>query len=751
MVAAFSTFGPLLRRQVSLGTNKTAATPTRWARYAFHGSFAGYTYPVAITTDPDGRPEMLDGVAKAATLAVAVVLTCACAATAEVAAPAGSTPVQTVAPAARLAPQVGSTPASTQVEFDVGLQLRDAPGAQALAQAVSDPASPRYGHYLTSQEWEARFSPSEAAVATVTSWLRSHGISVQEVMPDRMTVVARGSVSAIENAFATQLAQFRVGRRTLRLAKTALQVPSSIGSLVSGVTGVNESPVRPSGLTGAAEPRTGSRTPRTLPPAFVVGKPCSAYWAQKLATSLPPYGSGYPEPLPYAPCGYTPSQIQGAYGVSGTIASGTNGKGRTVAIVDALASPTLFEDARTYSLNNQPGAPLEAGQFKELLNKPFEVSETCIAEEEWANEQHLDVEAVHATAPGARILYVGAKTCTNASLENAVQQVVDGKRAEVVTDSWGTNTELEPEESRKAFDNVLLMADATGIGVQFSSGDEGDEFIIVGANIPSYPAASPYATAVGGTSLEVGRHNERLGEFGWSTGRSLLCTSTLAELESPGCTKGKLESWLPPAPGEYLYGGGGGTSMVYPEPSYQEAVVPAALAERYSSLTGERNRVVPDISMDGDPSTGFLVGEMQEFPSGPRYNEYRLGGTSLSSPLLAGLIADADQAAGKSLGFINPRLYKLDSLPSTAASAFFDVVPGGKQAMARVDYLNEINAREGVRISARTIEYEGRQEYCDEAGACEHEKNILSTGPGFDSMTGIGSPGEGFIAKLSGR
>ena len=586
----------------------------------------------------------------------------------------------------------------------------------------------------------------------MSAWLQSQGVSVHGVTPDRMTIQASAPAATIEKAFGSALGEFSADGHVVRLAKRALTAPSSIAPLISGVVGVDQGVVQPEGLIGADIPgakRSAARAGSLIPPAFVVGKPCSTYYGQKLDTTDPPYGKGYPEPLPYAPCGYTPSQLQSAYGISGAVAGGINGKGVKVAIVDALASPTLYADAHQYSENNQPGATLEKSQFSELLDKPFEVTEECIAEEEWADEQHLDVESVHAIAPGAKILYVGAKTCSLPALESAVQQVVDGHLASIVTDSWGNIATLEPEEARKAFDNVLMMADGTGVGVQFSSGDEGDEFISVGVNTPDYPASSPYATAVGGTSLEVGKHGERLGEFGWSTGRSVLCTELLEELEYPGCTSSKLETWLPGPPGEYDYGGGGGTSLYYAEPSYQEAVVPAALAERYSAITGMRNRVVPDISMDADPSTGFRIGETQEFPGGPRYNEYRLGGTSLSSPLLAGEMADADQAAGKALGFVNPLLYKLASLPATYEKAFFDVVPGGKQALARIDYLNGINAREGVLTSVRTIEDEGKQEYCDETGSCEKEKNILTTAPGFDSMTGIGTPGAGFLAEVS--
>ena len=182
--------------------------------------------------------------------------------------------------------------------------------------------------------------------------------------------------------------------------------------------------------------------------------------------------------------------------------------------------------------------------------------------------------------------------------------------------------------------------------------------------------------------------------------------------------------------------------------------MPAELAAKAG--TGEANRVVPDISMEGDPSTGMLVGETQAFADGTYYDEYRIGGTSLSSPLFAGLMADADQAARGSLGFVNPLLYHLDSGGQNSA-AFYDILPAGQQAVARNDYLNSENAEGGILTSARVLGMEGATEYfCahenEETGECEELEEALeslSAAPGFDSMTGIGSPGDAFIAALT--
>jgi subtilase family serine protease len=345
---------------------------------------------------------------------------------------------------------------------------------------------------------------------------------------------------------------------------------------------------------------------------------------------------------------------------------------------------------------------------------------------------------------------VGGESCQNAPLDAAVQKIVDGHLAQVISDSWlDDNGELiEPKGEREAFENVLIMAAGTGVGVQFSAGDEGSNYTTLGMNVPYYPAVSPYVTAVGGTSLQVSKQNTRIGETGWSTSKSYLCTGLLEEAGLPGCTKLTKGTWNPAAPGAYDYGGGGGTSYEIEAPWYQLGVVPASLLARNAPITHTANRVEPDISMDGDPSTGLKIGETQEFAKGVvRYGEYRLGGTSLSSPLLAGVMADADQAAGGALGFANPLLYKLaaeSSSPYLTAGSIYDVLPAGKQAIERNDYL-EPASEEFVYTTVRVLGYEGPEEYCSGTEECEVQNVELHATPGFDSMTGIGSPGPEFL------
>jgi subtilase family serine protease len=647
-----------------------------------------------------------------------------------------------------------------------------------LERAVSEPGGVSYRKFLTAAQWEQRFSPTEASVKSVTAWLRSEGVTVESVTPDRMTIAASAPASVVEKAFGTSLAEYSSHGLLLRLASGALSVPANVAGLISAVSGVDQRVMKPAGLglpgdatqkeaeaeqtseAGAAESLAVPASKPIPPPEWpLTPQPCSGYWGEKQDTVDPRFGAGYESPMPYGDCGYVPAQLQGAYDLSQPIAAGDDGAGETVAITDAYASPTLYSDAHEWSKHNAPGQVLKNSQFKEDVAGKFNDEKLCGASG-WSIEQTLDVESVHSTAPGATILYMGAKNC-EAALYGAIQTVVDGHLANVVTDSWGEygNQELTPPAEDLAFDNVLLMAAGTGVGVQFSAGDEGDQFSVTGFNAPEYPAESPYATGVGGTSVEIDKSDQRTDELGWSTSISALCSAVVEEHEeavellteqSIECTGTLFGKWLPSAPGGYWAGGGGGTSYHYAEPYYQEGVVPPALANRNKALTHTANRVVPDISMDADPFTGLKMGETIDVGGEGKYEEFPIGGTSLASPLLAGELAVADQAAGGSLGFVNPVIYRLDASAKTAGDAFYDILPPKhKQASVIENYVNETGPEEGLYTTARTLGYEGKEAFCEEGGPCTQQKIILSAGKGYDSMTGIGSPGPEFIQALS--
>jgi subtilase family serine protease len=304
-------------------------------------------------------------------------------------------------------------------------------------------------------------------------------------------------------------------------------------------------------------------------------------------------------------------------------------------------------------------------------------------------------------APAAKIVYVGAPN-NYQDLDAAMNHVVDQHLAQIVTNSYGFATELLPPGYVKPFNDTLIQAAAEGIGVYFSSGDTGDETARFGFATTEWPTSSPWVTAVGGTSLGVGQANTRVLETGWGTSDYSCNTTTLA------CSR---TGWL--------YGAGGGVSRLFPEPSYQSG---AGL-----NLSG---RGVPDVAALGDPQTGLLIGQTQTFPEGSHYDEYRIGGTSLSSPIFAGLMALADQKAGHPHGFANPAFY-------ANAGSFYDVL-SVKTAVARRNFNNSVDASAGTSDHLRTFD--------DYSGSPTQH-----TSPGWDNVTGLGTPQGVFAHYLPNR
>jgi len=314
---------------------------------------------------------------------------------------------------------------------------------------------------------------------------------------------------------------------------------------------------------------------------------------------------------------------------------------------------------------------------------------------------------VHGMAPGARIVFYGALTSSDSDMDAALNYVVDHHVAQIVSNSYGDAGEDIPADEVTAFDTIAQSAAAEGIGLYFSSGDDGDEVADLGIATPDFSASSPWVTAVGGTSTGIDQNGNQVLATGWETGKSILKGS-------------KTKHWSPSAPGFFLYGSGGGTSRLYAEPSYQAGVVPDVLAEQNQSTPGAKGRVVPDISMDGDPNTGMLIGETQVFPDGKYYDQYRIGGTSLSSPLFAGFMAVADEYTGVQHGFVNPTLYA-----DEAGTAGIVDVLHVSAADVRVDYKNGVDSSNGRIRSVRSFDYAGL---------------AIATTPGYDNTTGLGTP-----------
>ncbi|MEV7979450.1 S53 family peptidase [Streptomyces sp. NPDC086519] len=589
----------------------------------------------------------------------------------------------------------GATSDSAQVKARVYLAGQDAKGLAAYAKAVSDPSSPLYGKYLSAKQVQARYGATKAQVKAVKSWLTASGLTVTEVTQHYITVT--GDVSAAEKAFGTQLHNYAKGSKTYRAPAKTASVPASVSSAVLTVTGLDSAPHKAS-------------HDDTLPPPDSVFKnsgPFSSYYGSNIATTLP---DAYGTKIPYAVQGYTGKQLRAAYG-----AGKYTGKHVRVAITDAYASPTIAFDAGTYAKAHGDAA-WKTSQLHQVLPDTYTKTEECGAAG-WYGEETLDVEAVHAVAPDADVTYVGAASCYDDDLLASLSKVVDNHLADIVSNSWGDIEANQTPDLAAAYDQVFQLGAVQGIGFYFSSGDNGDEVANTKTKQVDTPANSAWVTAVGGTSLAVGKGDKYLWETGWGTEK--------ASLSADG------KSWTN-FPGAFTSGAGGGTSKTVGEPYYQKNVVPTALATANSAAG---NRVVPDISAIADPNTGFKVGQTQTQADGTEaYSEYRIGGTSLAAPVIAAVQALAQEArGGKAIGFANPLIYS-----KYGTKVYHDVTdkPTGKDlAVARVDFANGYDATDGLLTSVRSL----------------GKDSSLSAVKGYDDVTGVGTPAAGYVESYQSQ
>jgi subtilase family serine protease len=562
-------------------------------------------------------------------------------------------------------------------------------GLDALKQkalAVSTPGRAEYGKFLSTAQYNAQFRPLGATVASVSAFLRSAGLHVTSVGAGNRYLAVKGTVGAAEKAFGAHIGRYQHNGSAVQAPESTLTVPSSIGSAVLTVTGLDTTPK-------TARPASKQQAP---PPAgFRNARPCSLYYGQLKAT----YQADFKTPLPkfqnqtlsYAPCGYTGPQFRAAY-EGGT---DLDGSGVTVAITDAYAAPTIKKDANTYAEQNGDGS-YAPGQFTQTKASKFTHQALC-GPSGWYGEETLDVEAVHAMAPGANIHFYGAASCLDPDLLDTLTQVVDDNEASLVTNSWGDLAQNESADSVAAYEAVFLQGAIQGISFMFSSGDNGDELANSGIKQADYPTSDPYVTSVGGTSTAIGADGSISFETGWGTVKYNLASSGT--------------SWTSVG---YLYGAGGGTSTMFERPAYQDGVVTSPY------------RQDPDVAMDADPNTGMLIGETQTFPDGVYYDQYRIGGTSLASPLFAGMTALSLQQAGHGVGLLNPTIY-------ASQSAFTDVKGNPKEAGdVRVDFANGVDASGGLVYSVRTF----------------NQDSSLKTTKGYDLVTGLGSPNPGWLTAI---
>ena len=340
---------------------------------------------------------------------------------------------------------------------------------------------------------------------------------------------------------------------------------------------------------------------------------------------------------------YNPVQIQQAYNLLSLYSRGITGKGATIVIVDPYGSPTIVSDLRDFdsaeSVPNPPSLRIirPAGRVP-----PFNPNNANMVG--WASETTLDVEYAHTIAPGAKILLVetpgggSAGTVSMPQIVTAETYVVRHHLGDVISQSFVATEQAFGSAAIQSLRGAYLAAYSGHVTVLAGSGDSGvtgfepNQQSYYTYPVTSWPASDPLVTAVGGTRLDLDASgNRNSADTVWNDTYSQIANRLVNGNNGPD-----------------PLAGGGGKSVVFGRPSYQNGV----------RGTVGSHRGVPDISMSA-ACTG-AVNVYQSFGGQPP-GWYALCGTSEATPLFAGIVALADQVAGHPLGLINPALYKLAS------------------------------------------------------------------------------------------
>jgi len=460
-----------------------------------------------------------------------------------------------------------------------------------------------------------QFSPSEQAFQALESYFVSQGFRINYVSADRFVLGVSGSASLIERVFKTKLVLYDYNGEIYYAPENVPVIPSALyGTQIVGLS--NRSLVTPYHI--------------------ILG---ALHGSSVQPTNLPHSTPFYPS-LQYSYTFYTPQVFQEAYDITPLLSQGYTGKEVSVAVIDVFGDPLIQEDlARFDNTFHLPPINLTIVPIGEY-QPDFGVFTG------WDVETALDVEAVHSVAPYAKVYLVVASNPANALFE-AVDYVVSSHVAQVVSMSWGIAESLLGASGFYIMGSLnypyleyyFALGSAEGISFFASSGDEGafggTPSVYGGV---SYPSSSPFVTSVGGTTLFVNVINGSIASMNENVSYSAEDAWSISP-EYAGATVSS----------------GGGYSTLFPVPWYQAAL-------------GLSARATPDVSADANPYTGAIV-----IAEG---DTFVVGGTSLSSPLWAGMTADLIQYLGHPLGLFNSYLYEIYQNSALYNEAFHQVALG---------------------------------------------------------------------------
>ncbi len=544
----------------------------------------------------------------------------------------------------------GPVDPTQQITITVQLNKTNQGALDQAVEALYDPTSPQYEHWMNPSQLRA-YAPSAQAVAAVKAQLQKNGLTVLSVDPLGFSVRARGTVANVEQAFQIQIHQYTRDNKTYWGHAQPAVLTGGADAYVQALIGLDGSKIQPLALQ-AVDPKTGKK-----PAAIRLGPAAAALETQAWNDATDPaivpstplqtitnlcvtapqsltfygfpeanyYGNIY-SANPSLTCSFTAQQLQNHYGLTAAYLAGYAGTGQTVVLVEGYGYPTIQADANEFSkLNHLP--LLNSSNFEVVYPDGPNPNPNLGVETGWDIEIAIDVQTAHSIAPNAKIVVVATYSQTDEDFLNAITYVTNHGLGTTVNNSWEINSEFFSSPAQvAAFNNVLQEAAAQGISVNFSTGDGGDEGNGSPFGAPNVPSDSPFATAVGGTSI-LRTVNGGTAETGWGD----VVTYIGSVFYGPSD---------PPEQIGFIGGGGGGESVFNAQPKWQ----------KFLPGTG---RQLPDVSALADPYTGVTIVITE---GGTQYFQSGWGGTSVACPIVTAFWALATEAAGHTLGQAAPQI-----------------------------------------------------------------------------------------------
>ena len=550
------------------------------------------------------------------------------------------------------------------ITLTVALKLSHADELDGLLNSVYTKGDPNYRHFLTADEFTARFGPSPASIQRVTGHLQAAGFAVSQVTPSHLSVT--GPLSAFEREFGVSLHTFGVAATPdsaafrFRSPTGAARFAPAIANDVEAVIGLDNRPrLRPMNHRALSAPRLKANISAT-----------------STHTTDPP-GE------------WTVADLAQYYDVTPLYNHGISGKGRTIGIV-TLAAFTPSD--AFYYWNTVLGLNVDPNRIT-IVN--IDGGPGAPSDASGSDETTLDVQQSGGLAPRAKIIVYQAPN-TDQAFVDAFATAISKNKADAISCSWGEWEEFlvqgtavsDPDAAGElsAMHNLFIQAALQGQSLSAAAGDSGgydaNEVFEPADSVTAdpgfstvlsvdHPAADPYMLAAGGTTLPGAQvyqisANQTLtinvpSERAWGWDYLAPLCNALGDPDPVDC-------------GIFPAGTGGGVSVVFPVPFYQffvngtqtsqpgqllfdQSQSPAQLLFKLPARFPGRN--LPDVSLNADPQTGYIIPYTSISSHGTTFGIEAGGGTSFVAPQIAGITALLDENSGGRVGLLNFALYAL--------------------------------------------------------------------------------------------